>query len=119
MRGVKMTAEEKVLAYDRNKAASNEQSRAYYIKNAERIREANRKRYEAIKYKANKGYKRCERKNGIAITMIDTTTGERFEYKSVQSCSNDMGITMYAIRKNLRDRIPFNKYMFEREALGK
>jgi len=91
--------------------------KTYYMKNREKIIRYSRNYYEGIK-EAEKEKRRLNpdacNTHYIKITVVDTRRDEQFEYGSLQECARDMGFTPYRIYKNLKDRIPFDGYMFKR-----
>lgn len=88
--------------------------KTYYMKNAAKISERSRKYYKKKRDIQKLSYT-PGKNNSIKITVTDTGTDEQFKYPSIQSCAADMEFSIYRILKNLKDRIPFDGYMFERE----
>ena len=113
-------AAEKCL-YEVRKLANKSYQKSYYIKNAEKIKKCSSKYYEKTKEQKKQERKEARKlasdtrnRHFLKITVIDTKINERFEYDNLQECANDMGFTPYRIYKNLKDRVAFKGYMFEK-----
>ena len=97
---------------ERKREVDRKASKKYYENNKEEI-----KRQKREKYFAEKGYYPRENnqyvKNGI--TMTDTETGDSFNYNSVKSCSEDMGIGAHNIYRSLKYGDIVQGYLFTKE----
>ena len=104
MKSLKPTIEER-------KEAARRYSKEYYKKNTLAIMV--KRKLASLKI-GNRRVKERKQRNGQHITIIDTLSGDRFDYISILACSRDMYIRTELIYKSLKTGVTVNDYLFER-----
>jgi len=96
---------------EERKETARRYSEEYYKKNTLAI--TVKRKLASLKI-GNRRVKERKQRNGQHITIIDTLSGDRFDYISILACSRDMYIRTETIYKSLNTGASFNDYLFER-----
>jgi len=96
---------------EERKEAARRYSKEYYKKNTLAITV---KRKLASSKREDGQAKVRKQRSGRPITIVDTLSGDRFDYISILACSRDMYIRTETIYKSLNTGASFNDYLFER-----